>query len=102
MLLSVGYLGTHVHDPFWVPSDAPPGKEAQVVGGEAMTQVVGGEVKKGRGHDRDQKRRTKVATLPNCIRPALTSALLAMVTAALTDPSALPTELLTPLGSLEP
>ena len=53
----VGYVKAQVHDPFWVPSDAHPGKgKTQVVGGEVKAQVVGGEAKAGRGHDRDPKR----------------------------------------------
>ena len=66
-LLSVGYPKAQVHDPFWVPSDAHPGKgKSQVVGGELKAQVVGGVAKAGRGLDRDLKRiRTKVRTLPS-------------------------------------
>ena len=105
MLLSVGHPNAQVHDPFWVPSDAHPEEgKSQVVGGELKAQVVGGEAKAGRGHDRDPKRnRTTVKFLPMLrLRPALMPAVLAMVQSGLPDPSALPTELLTPLGSLEP
>ena len=67
MLLSVGYPNAQVHDPFWVPSDAHPGKgKSQVVGGELKAQVVGGEAKASRGLDRDLMRiRTKVKILPS-------------------------------------
>ena len=67
MRLSVGYPNAQGHDPFWVPSDAHPGKgKSQVVGGVLKAQVVGGEAKAGRGLDRDLKRtRTKVKILPS-------------------------------------
>ena len=66
MLLSVGHPNAQVHDPFWVPRDAHPGKgKSQVVGGELKAQVVGGEAKVGRGLDRGLKRiRTTVKILP--------------------------------------
>ena len=87
------HVNAQVLDPFWVPSDAHPGKESQVVGGELKAQVVGGEAKAGRGHDRDLKRnRTQVKLLPTLWqRPALTPTVLAMVQSTLSDPSALPT-----------
>ena len=66
MLLSVGHPNAQVHDPFWVPRDAHPGKgKSQVVGGELRAQVVGGEAKVGRGLDRGLKRTwTTVKILP--------------------------------------
>ena len=97
MRLSVGYPNAQGHDPFWVPSDAHPGKgKSQVVGGVLKAQVVGGEAKVGRGLDRDLKRsRTKVKLLPTLwLRPALTLTVLAMVQSTSPDPGALPTEAL--------
>ena len=59
------------------------------------TQVVGGEVAAGRGLDRGLKRKR---TMPIRLSPALTSALLAMVALALSEPSALAADTLIPLG----
>ena len=68
-------------------------KLSQVVGGVLKAQVGGGVAKVGRGLDRDLKRKwTKARILPTqWLRPALTSAVLAMVQSTLPDPSALPT-----------